>query len=343
VTEYNETLSHGITKAQYDEYCLLIKSVEQPDGCITHVEHDYHSGLPTRIIDANENIEEAHNGPSDSHTSTFHGTENGKPVGFCFIEDYVPSGDLSPGTAIKFPKVELQDAASTLRKDLCSWMSKLPESVRQETDWLNEWITNGYVLPSLHIPASARTRLARIQTPTPAEQALRDLLPNLIRHPVHSVVLSADQYPGGDIASQIQILLSWIDGFGRLLQTQQLVEPGEAYVVKNGELELDNGKLKVAYADQRWRISERVQYNNKGLVVRTYRAYFANACGYINDHSFREFGYHDQSFYDVMGRLVRIVNAKGHTASVTIHPWYTTNLDLNDTATDTEGFKAVKH
>lgn len=343
VTEYNETLSHGITKAQYDEYCLLVKSVELPDGCITRVEHDYHSLQPLRVIDANDNIEEAHNGPSGLHTRTFHGTENGKRVGFCFIKDYDPSGDLSPGTAIKFPEDELQDAASTLRKDLCSWMNTLSESVRQKTEWLNEWITKGYVLPSLHIRASARTRLARIQTHTPAEQALCDWLPNLTRNPVYSVVLSADQYPGDDIASQIQIILSSFDGFGRPLQTQQLVESGEAYVVENGELVTEGGIPKVAYADQRWRISERVQYNNKGLVVRTYRAYFATACGYINDHAFREFGYYDQNFYDVMGRLVRIVNAKGHTALEKIHPWYRTKLDFNDTAPATEGFKADKH
>jgi hypothetical protein len=342
VTEYNETLSHGITKAQYDEYCLVINSVELPDGCITRVEYDYHLLQPQRIIDANENIEEALSGPSGLHTRTFHGTEDGMPVGFGFIKDYVHSGDLSPGTAIEFPELELQEAASTVRKDLFSWMGRLPESVRQQTEWLNEWITQGYVLPSLHVRASARSRLARIQARTPAEQALCDLLLNLIRNPVHSLVLSADRYPGDAIAPQIHIILSFLDGFERPLQTQQRVEPGEAYVVENGELVIENGKPKVAHAERRWRISERVAYNNKGLPVRTYRAYFANDYGYIHDHSFREFGHHDRSFYDVLGRLVRIINAKGDTALEVIHPWYTTKLDFNDTAPATEGFKTDK-
>jgi hypothetical protein len=341
VTEYNETQSHGVTQAQYDEYCLAIKSVEQPDGCITRVEQDYFSGLTERITDANDNIEEARNGPSGVHTHTFHGIENGMPAGFGFIKDYVHSGDSSPGTAIEFPEEELQKAASTLRKDLHCWMGILPASVRQDTEWLKEWITNCYVLPSGHIRASARRRLARIRTRTPAEQALNDLLHTVDGIPVHSVRLSADRYPGDDVPANIHITLSLVDGFERPLQTQQRVEPGEAYVVENGKLVIEDGQPKVAHADQRWRISERVEYNNKGLPVRTYRPYFANAYGYINDDCFKVFGHHDKSFYDVMGRLIKIINAKGDTALVVNHPWYITNLDFNDTyvGPDAKGLK----
>jgi hypothetical protein len=341
VIKYNETQSHGITKAQYDEYCLAIKSVEQPDGCITHLEQDYFSGLPTSITDANDNIEEALNGPSGLHTRTFHGTENGMPAGFGFIKDYHHSGDLSPGTAIERPEEELQKAASTLRTDLHCWMGILPVSARQNTEWLNEWITNGYVLPSGHIRASARRRLARIRTRTPAEQALNDLLHTVERMPAHSVVLSADQYPDNDVAAKIHIIRSFFDGFQRLLQTQQRVESGEAYVVKDGVLKYENGGPIVVHADQRWRISERVEYNNKGLPVRTYRPYFANADGYINDDCFKVFGHHDKSFYDVMGRLTKIINAKGHIALVAYHPWYVRNWDYNDTyvGPDAKGLK----
>ena len=39
------------------------------------------------------------------------------------------------------------------------------------------------------------------------------------------------------------------------------------------------------------------------MAVRIYRPYFANQYRYINDESFRQFGYSDQQFYDENGFL----------------------------------------
>ncbi|WLG49724.1 SpvB/TcaC N-terminal domain-containing protein [Pseudomonas sp. FP1742] len=344
VMEYNETRSHGVTKATYDAYCLAPLSVEQPDGCTTRVEYDYHSLRALRIFDANDNVEEALYDPSGPHTVTYHGTENGVPAGFLPIDKYNRPEDASPDTAIKYPEEALQNAASTFRKDLFSWMGQLQGSMGQTSEWLGDWITQGYVLPSLHLRASARLRLARLKSRTPAEQALWDLLVSVPRIPVHSVALSADRDFYDEEPPKIQIALSLVDGFGRPLQTQQQVEPGDAYVVEKGKLAIVNGKPTVAHAERRWRISERVEYNNKGLPVRTYRPYFANAYGYINDDCLKEFGHHDKSFYDVLGRLIKVINAKGDIALEKIHPWYTTKLDFNDTyvAPDTKEFKADK-
>jgi len=69
------------------------------------------------------------------------------------------------------------------------------------------------------------------------------------------------------------------------------------------------------------------------LVTRVYRPYFADAWRYINDESLREHGYHDQQFYDPPGRLVKVVNAKGHEAWHVYHPWYQCSHDYNDTDT----------
>ncbi|QKG66537.1 toxin [Pseudomonas sp. B14-6] len=327
----NETLSHGITKVQYDSYCLLINRFELPDGCTTLAEHDYHALTTLRTTDANDNVEEVLNDPSGPHTVTFYGTENAVRAGFDAIADYVRPVDASPVTAIESPEDALQKAASTFRKDLLSWMGQLTHPVEQTPDWLAEGIAKGYVLPSLHIRASARLLLGRLKSRTTAEQALWDLLLSVPRMPLHSVVISADRYPDDDQPANFQIILSLIDGFGRPLQTQQRVEPGDAYVVENGKLVIEDGKPKVAHADQRWRISARVEYNNKGLPVRTYRPYFANAYGYIDDDCFKEYGHHDKSFYDVLGRLIKVINAKDDVAYTLLHPWYKTVLDFNDT------------
>lgn len=335
VLHSHATASHGVTKLSYDPYHLRTRTVELSDGCTTRAEYDYHALQPKHIIDANENTQEAiyESSGQPLATSVF-GTENGVDIGFDPLEKHQRPEDPSPEAAIQNPKAALQRAASVLRKDLFSRMGTLPETARKPAARLTQWIKQGYILPSLHIRASARLHLTRLKARTANEQALLELIHSVAREPVHSLVLTADDYPDAVTGQQIQMRLICVDGFGRTLQTKQLVEPGMAYVVTpQGELELDpeTGKPLERHADPRWRVSERVEYNNKGLAVRVYRAYFANAWRYINDQSFRQFGHHDQQFYDPLGRLVKVISAKGYESRETFHPWYHTSEDFNDT------------
>lgn len=332
VRNYHETQSHGVTQAKYDPYSLAITEVILPDGCTTRAEYDYHALQPRRLIDANDNIEEAIYEPSGQPQAfSFYGTENAVRTGFRPLSEYVRPADVSPGPAIDNPPAALQKAASVLRKDLFSWMGRLDQTGEQAPAWLTGWIADGYVLPSLHIRASARTRLARLKSRTSAEQALKELIAATPREPVHSVILSADRYPD-DPLQQIQITKACVDGFGRALQTQQKVEPGLAYsATADLELELENGQPVEKPADPRWRISERMEYNNKGAVTRVFRPYFCNTHGYIRDQSFRLFGYHDQQFYDAPGRPIKVISAKGYVSFETLHPWYRASHDFNDT------------
>ncbi len=335
VLQFNATESHGVTTTRYDPYHLLSKSVELPDGCTTRAEYDYHALQPKRVIDANDNTQEALYEPSGQPLATsFFGTENGADVGFDPLDKYQRPEDASPGEAIQNPIAALQRAASVLRKDLFSWMGELPGTARQSPDRLAQWIKQGYILPSLHIRASARLRLARLKARTAAEQALLELIRSAPREPVHNLVLTADDYPDAENGQQIQMQLTCVDGFSRPLQTKKRAEPGMAYVVNaKGELELDpeTGKPLERHADPRWRVSERVEYNNKGLAVRVYRPYFANAWRYINDQSFRQFGHHDQQFYDPLGRLVKVISAKGYESREAYDSWSQTSEDFNDT------------
>ena len=331
VREFHETPSHGVTKAEYDPYCLAIISVELPDGCTTRVEYDYHALQPVRIIDANDNIQEAIYEPSGQPLAiSFYGTENGIAAGFRPLSEYVRPEDHLPDPAIGNPSAAVQKAASTLRKDLFSWMGLVPSTISPEQ--LTEWITNGYVLPSRHIRASARQRLQQDIDLTVSEQSLRELIATVHREPVHSVILSADRYPDDPVPAQIQIVKACVDGFGRALQTQQLVEPGLAYAVDaDGSLIIENKKFLEKRADPRWRISERVEYNNKGLAVRQFRPFFADTHHYVNDHSLRLLDYFDQLFYDVLGRPIKLINAKEYFSRETYHPWYHISEDFNDT------------
>ncbi|WP_454846428.1 SpvB/TcaC N-terminal domain-containing protein [Pseudomonas farris] len=331
VREYRETLSHGVTKAEYDDCHLAIKGIKLPDGCTTRVEYDYHALQPFRIIDANDNVQEAIYEPSGQPLAiSFYGTEEGIAAGFRPLSEFVRPVDHHPDPAIENPVDAIQKAASTLRKDLFSWMGQLPPTVSLEQ--LAEWIANGYVLPSGHICASARQRLRQGTDLTVSKQALSEFIATVHREPVHSVILSADRYPDDPVPAQIQIVKACVDGFGRALQTQQLVEPGMAYAVAaDGSLIVDRGELREEFADPRWRISERVEYNNKGLPVRQFRPFFANTHSYVNDHSLHKRGYFDQLFYDVLGRPIKLINAKGYFSRETYHPWYHISEDFNDT------------
>jgi hypothetical protein len=333
VREYHETLSHGVTKAEYDDYHLTIKNVELPDGCTTRVEYDYHALQPLRIIDANENVQEAIYEPSGQPLAiSFYGTEEGVAAGFRPLSEYVRPVDHHPDPAIDDPTAAVQKAASTLRKDLFSWMGQLPRSVSETPELLADWIADGDVLPSRHIRSSARQRLQQCSSLTMAEQALCELIATVYRKPVYFVILSADRYHNDPVPQQIQITKACVDGFGRALQTQTLVEPGMAYAVAaDGSLIIDRGKLREEFADPRWRISGRVEYNNKGLVVRDFQPCFASTHGYVNDHSLRKLGYFDQLFYDALGRPIKLINAKGYFSRETYHPWYHISEDFNDT------------
>lgn len=332
VLRYRETPSHGFTTAEYDDYSLAITRVELPDQCRYLIEYDYHAVQPTRITDPNDNIEEATYEPSGQPLATsFYGTENGDDEGFSPLSEYERPIDHRPDSAIADPPAAVQKAASTLRKDLFSWMGE----IHGPADLIAQWAADGYLLPSGHIRASARQQLARRNTLTSSEQALLQAVNAAHREPVHTVMLSADQYPEKEIAAQIQIVRTCVDGFGRTLQTQQRVDPGMAYKVVDGALVVEDGQYVEVYADPRWRVSERVEYNNKGLPIRQFRPFFADVHGYVNDQSLHELGYFDQMFYDALGRQIKLINAKSDFSRTAYHPWYQTDEDFNDTVEDT--------
>lgn len=151
--------------------------------------------------------------------------------------------------------------------------------------------------------------------------------------PVQVAVLQADQYPGHPEV-QVQIALSFQDGFGRALQSKQLCPPGLAYVVTpEGSLELENGQPveRDTGTGARWAVSGRVEYDNKGQVVRTYQPYFVDSTAYLKDDQAREWGYADTHFYDPLGREYTVITALGYWRRASHYPWFSIAEDENDT------------
>jgi hypothetical protein len=214
-------------------------------------------------------------------------------------------------------------------------MGRISGAALKDVGWLTRCIAKGDLLPGGFICTRARRRLVDLEKPSADEEKLKAEIDTSPREPVHIATLVADRYPD-DPLRQIRITVTSCDGFGRTLQSKQQVESGTAYVVNaKGELTLKDGKPKEQAAAKRWRISQRVEYNNKGLAIRTYRPYFADQHRYINDVSFREFGHCDLQFYDALGRPTRTRLAKQDGLSYmrrhTRHPWYALDEDENDT------------
>ncbi|ODS24076.1 hypothetical protein AB835_05485 [Candidatus Endobugula sertula] len=194
---------------------------------------------------------------------------------------------------------------------------------------------------SLSAPLDASTLIEQAGTTTQqvASLSAQDLFSwqSATPLPLHEVNLDADHYPTVP-EQQTQVRVSYYDGFGRALQHAQRVPPGLAYQrTPEGELSVDDdGHLVEAQTTTRWRISGRVEYNNKGLVVRAYPSYFVDDWRYITDKALRAQGYADTHYYDAMGRLLRVVTTKGYLRRHYYTPWFTVSEDENDTWSETQ-------
>ncbi|WP_223459585.1 SpvB/TcaC N-terminal domain-containing protein [Pseudomonas sp. GL-RE-19] len=342
VKKFQQTMSHGVTSVEYDDHWCLSTAITLPDKCTTRiVDIDYRSFLPAGIIDPNQNTQEArYNAFGEALATSFYGTELGVDVGFHSLIDYQPPEDRTPAGAIADKNTAIDNYATATFSAPFSWMGKAPPTALPA--WLDWARDEGFVLPDGHLCSRAREHLEGLQSPSANEQQLQRYVDEAHREPVHVVTLQADRYPG-DPELQIRAAIACWDGFGRALQTKLEVEPGMAWKVNDkGELEPDeNGRPKEEQAARRWRVSERVEYNNKGEKVRIYRPYFASAFRYINDASIRESGYHDQQFYDAAGRPTHTVLAKKMLQGTPpvekplrreqrYRCWYTIAFDEND-------------
>ena len=318
------------SKVSYDKFWLLPETFTAPDQGVTQVAYDYSRLQAQWIRDPNQNVSQArYDAMGRAIRTTFWGTEWDDAnqavieVGFDKLASH-PATPVTAEQAIADSSV-IGNMASAMFYDSNSWMGLAPEGL------LPDGVALGVLLPTGHLRASARARLARGEysnSQIPAQTV--DALLALPREPAWAAVLQADRYPN-DPQRQIRMQLSASDGFGRLLQSKQRVEPGQAYAVDaNGNLLTTNAEPQLVEASVRWRVSERVEYNNKGQAIRVYRPYFANHHRYINDASFRQFGYSDQQFYDPLGRPTKTITASGYWRRQTYLTWYTIAEDEND-------------
>ncbi|MEM6405191.1 MAG: SpvB/TcaC N-terminal domain-containing protein [Pseudomonadota bacterium] len=156
--------------------------------------------------------------------------------------------------------------------------------------------------------------------------------------PPHALHVQADRYPDAGYypdqqAQQCQVTIAYRDGSGRALQTLTLDRPGLAYQLDaSGGLVLDETDQPVqADSDPRWAASGRVEYDNKGQMVRAFQPYFINDWAYVAAASLQAQGYADRHYYDPLGREVQVDTANGYQRRIRRYPWFVVTEDENDT------------
>lgn len=136
--------------------------------------------------------------------------------------------------------------------------------------------------------------------------------------PIYSAAISADRYPD-DADRQMRITLIFSDGFGRVLQNKQRDEPGEAFT-RNELNRVRQDEEAIAHTDDRWRVSERVEYNNKGQPVRQFQPYFIAGWRYASDSSMREKSWYSCLWYDAVGRPIDTLDGRWFWSRITRPP-----------------------
>lgn len=325
------SVSHVPNLTEYDAYCLHVIQVTTADGCTTSATYDYRLGLPVLMTDAQRTQQYVHyNALGQMLAVGMLGHEGETPIGADTRASFKREPGASPLQAIAAPEQALGDAQSAFFHEAFSWMGRIvPASVK------TQWIERGYLLPGGHIRGSALLRLNALASPQPHHLELKALIQATPRQPVHTVAFQSDRLQGAGAPEDkhIQVALAFRDGFGRILQHQQKTQPGPAMRVNDRE-SLDSGNHQALLEVQTptcWRISAPTEYNAKGLISRTWRPYFADRAGYINDDALRTQRHSERYFYDPLGRPLRTLNANNHTRRQTYWAWYTVSEDENDT------------
>lgn len=344
----------GDTHLHWDDTCCAVTTITLADGSTTRADYDYRFITPYLLTDINDNQHLiALDALGRVTSSRFWGTE--------LHDDKVVESGFSQPSAKPFTTPASIEAAIDAESDTLpvaqfsvyqpfSWMRKL------HLPMVDEWLVSLNNEPhGQNKPALTRDMLIsgqfmteegylcvlgsrrwqqQSQYPLNKEMSMGIHSP-LRRSPPHAMTVVTDRYDRDTQTQQHQQLIVCSDGFGRTLQVAQRVEAGEAYLrEEDGSLSKNNSGLTVKTAEQRWAVSGRVEYDNKGLAVRAYQPYFLNDWRYISDDSARQDAYADTHSYDPLGREFQVITAKGYLRRTQYFPWFVISEDENDTAAE---------
>lgn len=155
------------------------------------------------------------------------------------------------------------------------------------------------------------------------------------QQPVCSIHLIRNQYWNSsekDIASYCQIGVAYNDGLGRDIETKLKVDSGESYVINEKSI------CELKLIENRWKVSGRTLFNNKGKPFAKYNPYYTNTSEYENQEKICS-SPPTVIHYDALEREIQVDTPKGFFSKVEFTPWQVNHFDENDTILDAPYFK----
>lgn len=323
------TLLTGAISTTYDDYWLCALSQRDVYANVASSCYDYRFLSPIHTTDINGNVQEVQLSALGQPMggSLYGSEEGGNAVGFASVTEHPVLVTLTVEQAINQATTPgyRQYIASITVLDWFSWMGQVQSTQMTQEEWAALCAAR-FITVSGHVRLAGRRWAADPYELPGIPLTLAPILAAVGGNPVHGVVLQADRYPDAT-EQQTRIQLSYSDGFGRALQQCGRVAAGMAWQLEeDGEVSTDE-----VMADPRWVVSGRVEYDNKGQVVRTYQPYFLDSWHPVIDSSLRTQGYSDTNHYDALGRLSHTVTALDYLRRSTPYPWFDVQEDENDT------------
>lgn len=142
--------------------------------------------------------------------------------------------------------------------------------------------------------------------------------------PVNSINLVRENYyhtPGATGAFSCQTLIEYGDGSGRSIAKKQQVDP------------------EAGATEERWMVSGRTVFNNKGKVCQEYFPYFSNTPHYENQESITDEVLPKVTHYDPLLRIIRVDSPKLFFSKSEFTPWEIKKFDEDDTIKDSSYYK----
>lgn len=161
--------------------------------------------------------------------------------------------------------------------------------------------------------------------------------------PTCSINLVRNNYwhsPDKDLLPYCQMLITYTDGLGREVEKKLKTDPGIAFIRDaNGNLVRDKDQQPVQEeTDDRWQVSGRTVYNNKGKQFENYLPYYINIPEY-EDQKGIPGPPPAVTHYDPLERVIRIDSPKGFFSKIEFTPWQEIHFDEDDTVLDSAYYK----
>ncbi|EPK8199915.1 toxin TcdB middle/C-terminal domain-containing protein [Morganella morganii] len=317
---YRATNLTEFNKLKWDKYfCVVVKYTDSAGG-ITKPEYNFKYLSPVKITDINNNVSSlTYNGTGQVASVRFSGTEQGKKTGYSDTALTIPDSiadALSLTTRLPVSELFLYEPNS--------WMLKVsPEFMAPEySDIISKLQNDNIITEDGYISAFSRYRIN--EDNRCLIKAV--IIPGEKRLPPHVLQLKTDRYDN-DNEQKIRQKITFFDGFSRQLQTSVRVESDNT-VIRNGK---GSHSPKKYNSDFRWSVTGCKEYNNKGFIIREYQPYFINDWKYDVDFISGNERWSDTNYYDPLGRLIKVVTAKGYLRNTIYTPWFIAQEDENDT------------